>query len=49
MAPAASYTVRDIWGRRSYGSSGALGGEVPGDSTLLLRVSTATGSHAARR
>lgn len=49
MAPAASYAVRDVWHRHSYSSSGALGGEVPGDSTLLLRVSAATGSHAARR
>jgi alpha galactosidase A-like protein/alpha galactosidase C-like protein len=49
LAPASSYAVRDIWGRRSYSTSGALGGEVPGDSTLLLRVSTATGSHTARR
>jgi hypothetical protein len=49
MAPAASYAVRDIWHRRSYRSSGALGGEVPGDSTLLLRVSAVTGSRAARR
>jgi alpha-galactosidase len=39
LPAATSYTVRNLWTRSSSSSGGAIGAVVPGDSTLLLRVS----------
>ncbi|HTR73505.1 MAG TPA: hypothetical protein VMG80_07905 [Solirubrobacteraceae bacterium] len=38
MAPASSYSVRDLWTRRTTTTTGAIEELVPGESTALLRV-----------
>jgi alpha-galactosidase len=38
MAPAPSYALRNLWTHTTSASSGAIAAEVPGESTVLLRV-----------
>jgi len=39
LPSAASYALRDVWTHTTSSTAGAIGAVVPGDSTLLLRVS----------
>ena len=38
LPPAPSYTVRDLWTHTSATTTGAISAEVPGESTVLLRL-----------
>ena len=38
MAPARSYSLRDLWTHTTAATTGAIAAEVPGESTVLLRV-----------
>ncbi|HYM44733.1 MAG TPA: glycoside hydrolase family 27 protein [Solirubrobacteraceae bacterium] len=38
MAPAPSYSLRDLWTHTTTATAGAIAAEVPGESTVLLRV-----------
>ena len=38
MAPATSYSLRDLWTHTTAATTGAIAAEVPGESTVLLRV-----------
>jgi Alpha galactosidase A/Alpha galactosidase C-terminal beta sandwich domain len=40
LAPVSSYSVRNVWTHGTSTTRGAIGAEVAGDSTVLLRVST---------
>jgi alpha-galactosidase len=40
LPPAPSYTVRNVWSHDVSSTGGLISAEVPGDSTLLLRVSS---------
>jgi hypothetical protein len=39
MPSASSYTLRNLWTHSTSSTGGSIGAEVPGDSTVLLRVS----------
>jgi alpha-galactosidase len=39
LPPAADYSVRNVWTRATSTSGGAISAQVPGDGTVLLRVS----------
>jgi len=39
MSPASSYTLRNLWRHSTTSTSGSISAEVPGQSTVLLRVS----------
>jgi alpha-galactosidase len=39
MAAAGGYTLRDLWTHTTSATSGAISAQVPGESTVLLRVS----------
>lgn len=46
MPPAASYRLRNLWSHTTRTSNGAISAEVPGESTVLLRVSTVSAKAA---